>query len=130
MTLFVRIGSRPAKDLARGYSYAMGCFGDESQAERGLSSCSLDRGPLADVVATLHERMGVIGAYVDHETGAECAAFLCVFEGADVGTGADGEDLCRPSRLVCKVDTRKASTVEQMVEIVRAACARKGVEVE
>ena len=117
--LFVRIGSRPQADLERGYSYSMGCFGDESEAHPGLSAYAVDTWTLEGALVELHERMGIVGSYADNATGAECEMFVCVFRGTRVGMGPDSEDLCRPDALVFAIDTRSASSVDEMIELVQ-----------
>jgi hypothetical protein len=104
---FVRICSRPRRDLARGFSYSMGCFGDASEAHAGLSGYEVH--DAAEAVELLDERMSVAGARCASRRlgGRDPVMYLAVFEGARVGTGPDGEDLFRPSRLVATRKTRE-----------------------
>ncbi len=113
--MFIRTCSRPRRDLDRGFSYAMGEFGNPDEAHAGLSGYSLDRG-IEDAVDALAARMGVSGAFSSKRTvafdrrphrrvAAATAMFVAVFEGSEVGTGPDGEELFRPSRLVATFRT-------------------------
>ena len=130
MALFVRTCSRPRRDLARGYSYAMGCFGDEEQAHNGLSGYSLDRG-VEDAVEALAERMGIAGRFESRMTVAfgrrphrrvagDALMYVAVYEGAEVGEGPDGEELFRPARLVASWKTRDVRDVADMMERLAA----------
>lgn len=96
--LFIRVNTHPESDLARGYSYSMGCFGDESEAHEGLSGYSFRSYGVIDVVARLDERMGISGDFGG-------PMFVTVYEGRDVGMGPDGEDLFRPSRIIASFRT-------------------------
>lgn len=115
--LFVRIASRPLSDLRRGYSYAMGQFGEPEAAHVGLSGYRSD--DLDAAIEALDERMGVVGPYTRGR------AWMCVYEGDEVGVGPDGEELCRPTRLVAAIDTRCASSCDEMVALAREAIGRK-----
>lgn len=123
MTLFVRTCSRPRRDLARGYSYSMGEFGNEEQAHTGLSGYSLDRGT-EDAVEALAERMGVSGRFerrgAHRRIAADAVTYVAVYEGRDAGTGPDGEELFRPSRLVAAWKTREIAGVEEVLERLAA----------
>lgn len=114
--MFLRTNARPLRDLDRGHSFAMGCFGDASEAHAGLSGYSLDSG-VECAVDALAERMGVSGKFGCKRTTAferrphrrvagDAVMFVTVYEGSDVGTGPDGEDLFRPSRIVASWKTR------------------------
>mgnify|MGYP003421315409 CR=1 FL=1 len=130
MALFVRTCSRPRRDLARGYSFAMGCFGDEEQAHDGLSGYSLDRGT-EDAVEQLGARMGVAGRFSSKRTVAferrphrrvasDALMFVAVYEGADVSTGPDGEELFRPARLVATWKTREIRDAADLIQKIES----------
>ena len=130
MTLFVRTCSRPRRDLARGFSYSMGAWGDDEQAHEGLSGYSLDRG-VEDAVEALAERMGVSGRFGAKRTvaferrphrriAADCLMFVAVYEGTEVGTGPDGEELFRPARLVATFKTREIRDAADLLERLAA----------
>lgn len=118
MKTFLRIGSHPAADLARGYSYSMGCFGEESEAHAGLSGYSLDRG-VEQAVADLADRMGISGLFRS-QGGEVVRMFVTLFEGRDVGTGPDQEELFAPRAIVASWDTRELAGVEDLVERLAA----------
>lgn len=130
--MFLRTCSRPRRDLARGYSYEMGCFGDAEHAHAGLSGYSLDRG---DAIEALAERMGVSGRFSVKRTVAfdrrphrrvanDAVMFVSVFEGSEVGTGPDGEELFRPSRIVA---TFRTTEIKDAADLV-AKLAAIGIE--
>lgn len=125
MAIFIRTCSRPRRDLARGFSYSMGCFGDAAEAHAGLSGYSLDRG-VEDAVEALSERMGAAGRFGIKRTVAferrphrriasDCLMCVAVYEGAEVGTGPDGEELFRPARLVAAFKTREIRDAADLV---------------
>lgn len=107
MPRFIRVNSHPVEDLARGYSYSMGEFGNEEQAHAGLSGYSLDGG-VECAVEELDARMGVSGAF-------PCQMFVSVFEGYDRGTGPDGEDLFAPTAILASFDTREIKDVSDLL---------------
>ena len=130
MTLFVRTCSRPRRDLDRGFSYSMGEFGNPDEAHAGLSGYSLDSGT-EDAVEALAERMGVSGRFVSRQTvalgrkthrrvAADVVMYVAVFEGSDVGTGPDGEELFRPARLVAAWKTRDVADAADLVAKIEA----------
>lgn len=126
--LYVRVCSRPMRDLARGYSYRMGCFGDEDQAEAGLSGYEIgdrvDAECIEIAVEELHERMGVVGPLAPSARlrGRDRVSYLAIFEGVDRGGGPDGEALFHPTKLVNKIATRDIRSMEHAVELVAEAC--------
>lgn len=106
--LFIRVNRRPRRDLARGYSYSMSAFGDEGQAHAGLSGYGLAYG-VEHAVEQLDERMGVSGARSRTDKRGRVrpvVVYVTLFEGGEVGTGPDGEELFRPSRVVASWRTR------------------------
>lgn len=120
--LFVRIGQKPEDDLRRGFSYAMGAFGDSDQAHVGLSgyeAVSGDEADLRTALQRLSKRMGLSGYYSD-PSGRRYPMFVTVYEGLYVGTGPDSEDLFAPKRLVVAVPTHAESDDEAMIERVVA----------
>lgn len=130
MPRFIRVNARPRRDLARGYSYSMGCFGDEDQAHPGLSGYSLDRG-LEDACRALAERMGVSGRFAAKATWVldrrphprvrdDVLMFVTLWEGHYAGRGPDSEDLFRPTRIIASWKTRELRGVEDLIERLRA----------
>ena len=107
---FVRLASRPRRDLARGFSYSMGCFGEANEAHAGLSGYAVH--DVGEAVGRLDERMGVAGARCASRRlgGRDPVMYLAVYEGVRVGTGPDGEDLFRPARLVATRKTREIAS--------------------
>lgn len=114
--LFIRVGSHPESDLARGYSYSMGAFGEEEEAHAGLSGYSLRRYDVIDAVAQLDKRMGISGDFGG-------PMFVTVYEGRDVGMGPDGEDLFRPSRIIASFRTSEIKSRLHLLD----ALARLGI---
>jgi hypothetical protein len=116
--MFLRTCSRPRRDLDRGFSYEMGCFGDAERAHEGLSGYSLDRGT-EDAVEALASRMGVAGRFerrgAHRRVAGDAVMFVAVFEGRDVGTGPDQEELFRPSRIVATFKTRELAGAADLV---------------
>lgn len=117
--MFLRCNARPRRDLARGYSYSMGCFGDETEAHAGLSGYSLDRG-VEDAVQALADRMGVSGTFANKASRharlrASAVMYVTLWEGSCRGTGPDGEDLFRPARIVA---SWKTSEIRDAADIV------------
>ena len=96
--MFLRTNSAPESDLARGYSYSMGEFGNEDEAHAGLSGYSLDSGA-EDAIERLDARMGISGRF------GTVTMFVTVFAGSDRGTGPDGEDLFAPAAIVASFET-------------------------
>jgi len=107
---FVRLASRPRRDLVRGFSYSMGCFGDAAEAHDGLSGYAVH--DAAEAIELLDERMSVAGARCASRRlgGRDPVMYLAVYEGVRVGTGPDGEDLFRPARLVATRKTREIAS--------------------
>ena len=100
---FIRINSRPRRDLARGFSYSMGEFGNPDEAHAGLSGYSLESGT-EDACEQLEARMG-FGARGNRASRharlrRSAVCFVTLWEGTCVGTGPDGEDLFRPTAIV------------------------------
>lgn len=123
MGYFIRVNARPRRDLDRGFSYSMGCFGDESEAHAGLSGYSLDLG-VGQAVSDLHERMGVSGCFTSQRghrrVRGDRVMYVTIFEGRDVGTGPDGEELFRPTRIVASWKTREIASVADLLERLAA----------
>lgn len=122
-TLFIRVNSRPRRDLARGYSYSMGCFGDESEAHEGLSGYSLGGG-VEDAVVELDDRMGVSGEFTSDGLLARyrphALMFVTVYRGRYVGQGPDGEDLFEPHEIVASWKTREIEDADDLIERLAA----------
>jgi hypothetical protein len=110
---FVRTNARPSNDLARGYSYSMGCFGDEAEAHAGLSGYGLEGG-VECAVEALDARMGVSGRFGDS------VMFVTVFEGYRVGAGPDGEDLFAPRAIVASWETTEIRDASDLLERLAA----------
>lgn len=111
--LFVRIGSRPISDLRRGYSYTAGAFGDRGQAHAGLSGYSVtDRG-YRGALDELDQVMGVGGA-----SAGGGPRHVTLFAGRTVGTGPDGEELFRPTRIIA---TLRTDDTDQYLDVDSAA---------
>ena len=122
--LFIRVNARPRRDLERGYSYTMGCFGDESEAHAGLSGYSLGFRGVRGAVEELDARMGVKGEFLADGKLAKrrkyAVMFVTVFRGRYVGEGPDGEELFEPSAIVASWKTREIASVEDLVERLAA----------
>ena len=126
---FIRVNARPLRDLARGYSYPMGAFGDESEAHAGLSGYSLADG-VEYAVERLDERMGVSGRFTSRETAhgrrahrhvaENTVMYVTLFEGRRVGTGPDGEDLFAPSAIVASWRTTEIAGQDDLVTKIEA----------
>jgi hypothetical protein len=108
----------------------MGAWGDDEQAHAGLSGYSLDRG-VEDAIEALDSRMGVSGRFGVKRTVAferrphrriasDAVMYVAVYAGAEVGTGPDGEELFRPSRLVAAWKTRDLRGAQDVVERLAA----------
>jgi hypothetical protein len=111
--MFIRTNSAPESDLARGYSYSMGEFGNEDEAHAGLSGYSLDSG-VEDAIERLDARMGVSGRF------GSATMFVTVFEGSPCGPGPDGEDLFAPSAIVASFDTTSIKDAADLAEKLAA----------
>lgn len=124
MSLFVRVNTRPRRDLARGFSYSMGCFGDSTEAHEGLSGYGISHRGVVGAVSDLDERMSVAGRRSARGRVQDPVCYVTVYRGTCVGNGPDGEELFRPSEIVASFKCRELTSAEDLV----ARLAALGIE--
>lgn len=133
MPLFVRLATRPALDLKRGFSYTMGAFGDPSQAHEGLSSYRIPafiRGNDIAGIKDVFDRESIeqaLESLSDYFGGFPDGMRLVLVEGGDRGVGPDGENLVFPTKNVAS--WRTSALPADMVGAIARAARKAGYDV-